>query len=135
MRFGRRLSDSFTAPGSFGRMCGLSKHALGVDTGPRWSGDLPLEPALSSPCGHHCPWSAVSRGPWRRLPLSGTCWRAEGQGETILPSYLPCFAQSSSPQEVCPGAVTSDLLVTRDLEFQVSKGSLSPHLTWPFLHL
>lgn len=65
-------------------------------------GDPPPEPVFSSPCGPHCPWSAVSRGPWRRLPLSAACWRVEGQGETILPSYLPCFVQSSSPQEVCP---------------------------------
>lgn len=42
------------------------------------------------------------RGPWRRLLLSGACWRVEGQGGTVPPSYLPCFAQSSFPQELCP---------------------------------
>lgn len=38
-------------------------------------------------------------------------------GGAVPHSYLPCLAQSSSPQEFCPGVVTSDLLETGDLKF------------------
>lgn len=100
---------------------GLLEERAAHQSTPQGSRDLPPEPTLSSPCGPHGPWPAASRGPWRRLFLSGTCWRMEEHEAQSCPATYPAGPKALPLRNFAPGAIASDLLVTNDLKFQLGQ--------------